>query len=562
MRNIILIISLLILFVSCEDDFLNRDPLDQIASSEVFIDEALTEAYLANLQGRLPIGINAGSAGYADNHSMLASITDEARSKSGWVANNTIILPGAITPTNTGGLGLWSPAYITIRRANTLIEEMEISSLDGNFKQMVSSKARYIRAFVYFDLARRYGDIPLITHTQEIEDDLLVGKTSRPEIYQFIYDELNAIAPILLNKSEVDAGVINKQAAIALNARTMLYAEEWKKASDLAEKIISGPNNDGIDLHPDYRELFLSYGGNNETIMEVLMLEPLRGHSFGHFNFPLRWRSNWGAQTNPTQQMIDSYEMEETGLSIEEEGSGYDPDRPYDGRDKRFYASIFYHGSEFSEVQPSYGKPFIDMEWNNGNEGPGDVNKNGNASITGYLVKKFVDPKDGFDPEENESQTSWQEIRFAEVLLIYAEAENEVNGPSQKVYEVLNRIRERAGLPSLPVNLSKNEMRKRIRHERKIELAFENHRWFDLIRWDIAQDVLDGFAPLGIKVTRTDNAPSKEEQAQLFDQDLFNFTPFKVKGRTQNFPESHKLLPIPQSELDKNPNLKPQNPGY
>ena len=167
--------------------------------------------------------------------------------------------------------------------------------------------------------------------------------------------------------------------------------------------------------------------------------------------------------------MIDSYEMAEIRLSIDEEGSGYNPDRPYDGRDERFYASIFYHGSEFSKIQPSNGKPFIDMEWNNGNEGPGDVNQNGNAPITGYLVKKFADPKVGFDPDENESQTSWQEIRFAEVLLIYAEAENETNGPSKKVYDALNRIRERAGLPDLPMNLSKNKMRKRIRHERKVE---------------------------------------------------------------------------------------------
>lgn len=564
MKNIIFLIPILILLTSCEDDFLNRNPLDQIGSNEVFQDESLTEAYLANLQGRLPIGLHGarwGVPGYGHYATMLASITDEARAKSGWVDSNSIILPGAITPSNSGQLGLWSSAYTTIRRANTLVEEMESSPLDEDFKSMIIAKARYIRAFTYFELVKRYGDVPLIKKAQAIDDDLMVSRTPSKDVYQYIYEELFAIASVLNNKSEVKAGVINKQAAIALNARATLYAEEWEKAADLADQIITGPENDGIDLHENYRELFLSRGGNKETIFEIVMQEPHRGYNFDMMNWPVRWTSEWGGQTDPTQQMVDSYEMAETGLSIHENGSGFNPDRPYDGRGERFYASIFYHGSEFSQVQPSYGEPFIDMEWNNGNEGPGDSNQHGSASITGYLVKKFADPSVGFSPTWNDSQTSWKEIRYAEVLLIYAEAENEANGPSLKVYNAINKIRERAGLPNLPEGLSENEMREKIRHERKIELAFENHRWFDLIRWDIASDILDGFEPIGIKITRTENAPSKEEKVQLFNQNLLNFETFPVKGRTQAFPESYKLLPIPQSEMDKNPNLT-QNPGY
>lgn len=561
MKKLIYLSFFLVIVSACDDSFLDRQPLDQISSSGVFQDENLLEAYLNNLQGRLPFGIH-GSEGYGQYPCMIASVTDEARAKSGWVQNNTVIIKGSITPTNFGGLGLWDSAYRTIRIANDLLKGIETSPLDEEVIKSISAKARYVRAFTYLDLVRRYGDVPLIKEPQAVDGDLLVSRTPKTNVYDFIYDELELIVSDLRNKSEEPAGTITKQAAIALNARAMLYDERWDKAASLSDNLITGSFNDGIDLDPDYRNLFLSHGGNNETIMEKLALPPLTGHSFGLYNWPVRWRSDWGGQTNPTQEFVDSYEMLETGLPISEPNSGYNPDRPYDGRDGRFYSSVFYHGSEFSEVAPSSGEPFIDMEWNNYNEGPGDPGKfHGAASITGYLVKKFVDPADGFSPKAGESKNSWQEIRFAEVLLIYAEAENEANGPSDKVYAAINKVRNRAGLPGLPEGLSKDEMRQRVRQERKVELAFENHRWFDLIRWGTAEDVLDGYVPHGMKIERKPEAPSQEEQPQLFDPEMLTFTVFEVPGRTQSFPASHNLLPIPQSEIDKNPNLD-QNSGY
>ncbi len=561
MKKTIYFLFILLFLSSCDDGFLDREPLDSFGSESVFKDPALTQAYLYNLQGRLPWGIN-GSTGYGSYSDMLASATDEARGKSGWVQVNAVIIKGAIIPTRSGGLDLWGKAYKTIRIANEIIKGLEASEMEASEKNAYLAQVKYVRAFEYWDLARRYGDVPLIKAPQSFEDDILVSRTARSEVYAFIYSELNEAAQYLPNKSEVEAGVITKQAAISLNARVMLYAKQWQQAAELADKVISGTENDGIDLHPNYRELFLSHHGNNEVIMEKITNIPITGHSFARYNFPVRWRSDWGGQTNPTQQMVDAYEMAATGLPITNPESGYNPDRPYDGRDKRFYASIFYHGSEFSEIQPVRGEPFIDMEWNNQNEGPG-TKKDGNASITGYYVKKFADPADGFGPKPGESQASWKEIRFAEVLLIYAEGSNEANGPSAKVYAAINKIRARAGLPNLPEGLSKEQMRERIRQERRVELAFENHRWFDLIRWGIAEEVLDGFIPRGVKITRKDDAPSHEEKPQLFDQDYLDFdTSFIVEGRTQTFPSSHNLLPIPQSEMDKNPNLAPQNPGY
>ncbi|GAA3571358.1 RagB/SusD family nutrient uptake outer membrane protein [Snuella lapsa] len=560
MKKIIYSLFIILGLTACDKDFLDRTPLDQISSSDVYNDEALAQAYINNTMGRLPFGIH-GSAGYGQFPCMLASITDEARAKSGWVQNNTVVIKGGITPTNSGGLGLWDSAYRTIRQTNEIIEGMEASPLGDAFKANAVAQARYIRAFSYFDLTRRYGDIPLIAKVQTIEDDLSVSQTSRSEIYDFVISELKEITSSLPNLSDVGSSKISKQAAIALAARTALYAEKWSEAASLADQLITGSDNNGLVLYDNYRDLFLSEGNNVETIFEKQTLPPLVGQSFGLYNFPVRWRSDWGGQTDPTQELVDDYEMD-NGLYITDLGSGYDASNPYANRDPRFYASIFYHGSEFSEIAPSKGEPFIDMEWNNGNEGPGDPGKfHGAASITGYLVKKFANPKDGFSPQSGRSVSSWQEIRYAEVLLIYAEAANEAEGPIAKVYNALNQIRQRAGMPNIPSGLTKEQMRDRIRHERKIELVFENHRYWDLLRWGIAKDVLDGFVPHGIKIERTAGAPSKADEPQLFDPQYLTYSVFEVKGRTQTFPESNFKLPIPQSEIDKNPSLN-QNPGY
>jgi len=569
MKRIIYIILLSFFVAACDDNFLDRNPLDQISSSGVFTDKALAEAYLNNLTGKISYGLHPVSenddeeytVGYGTYPCMLASITDEARAKSGWVQNNATIVPGDISPENMGGLDLWKYAYSTIREANSIIEGITKSSFDEDFKTQVIAQARFIRAFFYFDLVRRYGDIPLIKVAQSMSDDLLVSRDPKSEVYDYINTELTEIANQLPNKSELEAGKISKQAAIAINARAMLYAERYADAAKLADLIITGANNDGIDLYPDYGELMISHGGNIETIFEKLSLPPNAGHSFGYYNWPQRWRVYYGGQTDPTQEMVDSYEMATTGLPITDPASGYNPDKPYDGRDSRFYASIFYHGSEFSAIQPVEGEPYIDMEWGNFREGPGAKVQLA-ASTTGYLVKKFVDPSDGFSPKEFQSKSSWQEVRFAEVLLIYAEAANEDGGPTGKVYNSINRIRNRAGLPDLKAGLSKEQMRESIRHEIKIELAFENHRWFDLIRWGIAVQTLDGYVPHRVKIVRKADAPSQADVPQLFEQQYFTYIYEPVPGRNQTFPERQNLLPIPQTEIDKNPNLRPQNPGY
>ncbi len=559
--------------VACNDDVLDIVPGDRFNSDQVFGDERLVQANLNNLLGRLPSGqYQGGTAGYGSSY-LLASITDEARSKSGWIPSNTGIINAAINPTNSFGLGNWAAFYGHIRVANDFLKGLENSSLDKDIISLAAAQARFARAIFYFDLARRYGDVPLVIEAQELAEDpsqLFVPKSTRAEVYGFINSELSAIEDVLPDLTGIASGGVSAQAAIALNARTFLYAGKWQEAAAEADKLITGEDNNDLDLFgaepanadeavANLTELFRSHGGNPETILEKQYAVGGRTHAFGQGNWPVRWRNNNGGQTDPTQEIVDAFEMQATGLPITDLASGYSSDRPYTGRDPRFYMSIYYHGAAGPEgVSPSRGEPFIDMEWDNNNEGPGDV-KDGNASITGYLVRKFLDPGDGFDPPT--SDNAWQEIRFAEVLLIYAEAENEANGPSASVYNAVNRIRARSAMPDLPAGLSQDQMRDAIRHERRIELVFENHRWFDLIRWGIAADILDGYQPKGVRIERQASAPGKDDVPQLFDQSQLTFTYFDVPGRSQVFPAQLNLLPIPQAEVDKFPQLG-QNPGY
>jgi len=570
MKNIIYFFALAtILFTACDDDFLNLEPTDQLASTAVFTDQNLAAAFLNNIVGRLPAGqYNSPGGGYGNNY-ILASISDEARSKSGWVPSNRVVRQGNIQPNNLGGLDIWAGAYSSIRLANEFLVGLDGAGFSEAFTSSSQAQARFVRAWFYFDLVRRYGAVPLITAPQSLEENLFVARTPVDEVYGFIFSELNAAAADLPNKSTAPVGGLTKQAATALNARAMLFNKRYADAVSLSEQLISGSLNDGLALfRPDpaspeeasanYKELFLSEGGNVETLYEITFLPPERSHQFDRGNWPVRWRNDNGGQTDPTQELINAFQME-NGADIIDGDSDYDPASPYTGREPRFYASIFYHGSEFSEVAPSRGEPFIDMEWNAFNEGPG-TERDGNASITGYLVKKFVDPSLGFAPE-GVSKTAWQEIRFAEILLIFAEAQNEMNGPDGDVYDAVNRIRRRAGLPDLEGGLDQDGMRQAIRHERRIELVFENHRWFDLIRWDIASEVLnDNFT--GMMITRTsipraaDGGPT-----HVFDPAELTFETFDNGNFSNVFPDRYMLLPIPLSEIEANEALT-QNPGY
>lgn len=537
MKKYFIIAIACISLMGCSEDYLEREPLSLISSKAVFEDESLTEAYLYKLYDYLPSGY--GDTGYGD-HYVLSSIVDESRTKSGWIKSNTTIVPGAISPTNNP-LGIWGKSYQGIRRANNIISSLETSSLSESFKTRISAEARYLRAWLYFDLTRRYGAVPLITVVQNLDEDLLVSQTSRADIYSFIDQELDAIAdnlPLSMDLASNEHGRVNRETVWALSSRANLYAQNYAKSVSASQKIMASPS--GFVLNSDIHSLFQSDKSDSEVIFEMLFAVPFKGHKFDRYNLPPSLRSDWGSQTNPVQELVDDYEMAATGLSITDPASGYDPTNPFIGRDERFYATIIYNGSSLK------GKE-IDIVFPDGEDA---LLKTGLHTITGYYIKKFIDESLPFGPAFGDSKLSWKEFRLAEILLNYAEAQNEASGPDAAVYDAINQLRTRAGLPNLPSGLSQSEMTDRIRHERRIELAFENHRYFDLIRWGIAEQVLHDKYFHGMKITRDGSG-------------VLNYDPtFEVNNRPkQIFLPKHNLLPIPQGEIEKNPNLV-QNSGY
>jgi hypothetical protein len=254
--------------------------------------------------------------------------------------------------------------------------------------------------------------------------------------------------------------------------------------------------------------------------------------------------TSWGG-VGPTQEMVDSYFMA-NGKAINEPGSGYDPQNPFANREKRFYESIIYDGT-FWYNDTIYTRQGI------GSKNELDLADKDDASNTGYYLLKRLNDKitlgaDNWTPPGTSAQNYYY-FRYAEVLLSYAEAKNEVSGPDQSIYDAINEVRNRVDLPDLAMGLSQSQMRDAIRQERRVELAFEDKRYWDIIRWRTAHIVLNH--PLhGIAINKVGN--------------IMTYNIVNVTGGLKQFNESKNyLFPIPQYAIDQNPKLAGhQNEGY
>lgn len=532
---------------------LDKMPLDTISDKAVFADEALTMAYMNNIYGYMPCGygvstvpgvdiVRTGGLGLTD---LLDGSTDLLRSPAMWNESNGVMIPGTISPTYNP-LEVWGNRYEVIRKVNNLLANTgEGSALPEDFRMRVRSEARFVRAYMYFDLVRRYGDVPLIRELMNYDNlqELLVPRDPVEKVYDFIYEELCDITadgclPAAREMGAGETGRASREAAWALNGRAMLFAERWVASAEQSAKVLeSGYHR----LADDYKALFQSKGGDPEVIFEVLFDGVNKGHAADLLYMPPSLDNGWGSQSCPTQELVDSYEMLD--------GTPFDwsnPEHaanPYEGRDKRLQGSIIVDGSTFKNkvIRTAYLVP---------DDGLGLIER----TNSGYYIRKFLDESLPFEKlvGYGGSSTSWKEIRLAEVLLNYAEALNEANqGPDAagEAYEAMRRVRERAGLPELPAGLDYRGFKERIIQERKVELAFEGHRFWDLRRWRMAEEVLDGKYFHGMRITED------AEGRKTYDVFEINGVPRQV------FLEKHYLMPINQGEIEKNPNLTPNN-GY
>ena len=341
-------------------------------------------------------------------------------------------------------------------------------------------------------------------------------------------------------------------AAMGLKSRLLLYAAsplytsgtndvaKWQQAADAAKDIMDLNKFDlvkNLDADPaeNYRKLFLSAPGVEDIFFREYSVTS-RAMAMERMNAPNGY-GGWGGNC-PMQNLVDDYEMMD-GTPIDDPASGYDPQDPYVDRDPRFYATILYNGASYRGRQ-------IETFLPGGKDSPAG-NEPWNTSPTGYYLRKFLKESVGLDDWNNMGTSPWRYIRFAEILLNYAEAQNEAMGPDQSVHDAVNKVRNRAGMPNLPAGLTKAEMRERIRNERRVELAYEEHRYFDVRRWMIAE-VVENQSARGISITKNGNG-------------TFTYAPKEaLTGKT--FATKHYWFPIPIEEINASNGAIGQNPQY
>lgn len=440
----------------------------------------------------------------------------------------------------------WADSYSGIKTTHILLNNIDlVPDMDESVRERMKAEARFIRASLFFRLTSHYGDVPLFDYDISRQEANSIERSPKSEVLAFVRDELNSIVNTLPQKgdySERDKGRITQGAAMMLLARTYLYENNWQEVASITERIMNGEFGD-YELFPDYEGLFLPENElNEEVILDIGYTLTLRTWMEMYDGIPI----SVGGRINafaPTQELVDDYIMR-NGRAIDESGSGYNENDPYINRDPRFGATIVHHGYQWEDgdgdVSTIYIRPgssaaagATDLDEYSG---PGQ-----NSTSTGYYIRKYFDPE---APEGMDAGLNLILMRYADVLLMHAEAKNELGEMNANVWnQTIRPIRERAGFTDTgALNYpSDGDMRELIRRERRSELAIEGLRLFDIRRWGTIETVMNG-TPHGARF-----AANNTQYIEL-EERRFN-------------PERDYLFAIPQSQRDINENLT-QNPGY
>ncbi|WP_432714561.1 RagB/SusD family nutrient uptake outer membrane protein [Pedobacter sp.] len=590
------LVMLSLITTSCRKDFLEKTPEEDITIEEAFQKRNYAEAFLTDIYAGLPNEIY-----FTDLLDINPFVVAADEMNVPWPEKfGKLMNKGSWNSYNVAGQ-IWKNMYEGIRKANIFLKYIKLTPVDADFTQQQKDtwigEAMYLRAFYHFQLMRIYGPVPILDKDLGVSDDFnTIRRQPLQDCVDFVVNECNA-AMVYLPMKRADLRELGRPtgaAALAMKARVLLYsasplwngnpdyanfvdnngtqlfpaqydANKWQLAANAAKECIDLCEAAGYKLFnvyssdpvKNYQQLFIE---NNNS--EVLFARNSgRDGWMEKSSFPSSL-SGWNGW-NPTQGQVDAYEMSNgqapitgynaNGTPVVNPASGYVETgftttaganrwpagvrNMYINRDPRFYATINFNGATFVGRQMQF--------WASGADGRGVAGRDYNT--TGYLLKKFSDPTVNIS-QGRFSLKTWIYYRLGEIYLNYAEALNEATGPVAEVYKYVNAIRERAGMPALPAGLLKEEMRTRIRQERRIELAFETHRYFDTHRWKIAATT-DSKPVYGMNIAAG---------TSLTDEAFYIRT--LIETRVFQAPK-HNLFPLPQSEIDKAPNII-QNPGW
>lgn len=557
----------------------------RITMDEVFSDYNRTRGYLNSCYGHLP-------KPYMDR----ASFTDEAQDSDDITPGSRYIIwyGGNITsstyPTYSVDGSPWGSLYEGIRKCNVFIENIKTATVYASEEEKAAwtAQAHTLRALYYLQLIKRYGGVPIFDEPLPIEHDFSSDRrASFNEVVTFILEDCDKALAVPDGRNgfswdiyDNQYGIMSRALVYAVKSQAITYAASplwsdgtytWEDASVITGEALSQCLENGYELFneepsPDIAQnayaMYFFTGSNDQRAVDKETI-----YHAGDQMQVWKWAgmpSNPGMERSgpsPTQDLVDSYEMANgelpiTGYSDSERlqpiinpASGYDPDNPYEGRDPRFYASIYYNGSTRNLDQPE-GKKVETFE--GGAEGISSSNRK--HTRTGYYLRKFNNYKSG---QNNEGDGAIRLFRLAELYLNFAEAAYQAVGPdapvtvgsfSMSAVDAVSAVRNRAGMPAFPTGLSKEAFERKYRNERRIELAFEEHRFFDVRRWKIL-DQTDKFVT-GMRIA--------------LDGSELTYNRFKFKDRGASS-DKYLMYPIDQAEVNKIIGLSGenwQNPGW
>ncbi|MEZ5041634.1 MAG: RagB/SusD family nutrient uptake outer membrane protein [Saprospiraceae bacterium] len=577
--KLLLYLGLFLTLMGCQD-VLDKQPLDIISDAVVWQDENLAQAYLNDLYYRTDFVNLVTDRGF--NQGMIASMGAEARVYGAWqspyIASTQIITE---TGPTSNDVEYWK--YSAIRDVNYFIAQMEtVSTFNADFIAQKVAEARWLRAYMYFEMVKRYGGVPILTKAQSIDtpkEELFVSRNSEKEVYDFIIAEMDDLSKIL-PESYTDASRPTKWAAQALKSRAALYAASIakygqqqlngllgfpasdvqnyaQKAYDASKSIIEESAHELYENNADptqnFQDLFIDESSANKEVIfaERFDFSQGLGHSLSNRAMPDGFAAGWGSNFNYYYDFVELFEFEDgsPGNSVSRSqltAQEWGMDELFHNRDPRFKASIFYpespwqgsivlfHTSTFvNGVAKNTG--LIDGVW------PAKA-PNRNTTKTGFHLRKRVD-EGTVGPLGDQDDTDYYVFRLGEMYLNLAEAAFYLDKMAESL-AAINRIRQRAGMPD------KTEVTEAIiQNERQVELTFEDHRYWDLRRWRTAVEVLDNVRLQGLRYDY--NWDTKKYKISFKNGD----------GVARVFQERNYYFPLGVDRLADNPNLV-ENPGY
>jgi hypothetical protein len=617
-NKILMVVSIILLLFSCKkaDEFLDKKPLGDYAETAVWSDPALVQTFVNS--------IYRNGLGWPFAIERLSDFSDETFFTPDWDVTNfnkSLMTSDGLLgwnvnwcpdhcPTQHTYHFQWGPLYSNVRRTNIFFSKINSVPGDESVINDLKGQVYFLRAWTYFYLTALYGGVPIITKPYTLTDEFEVPRNSYEECISYVVGQLDSSA-MNLGDTYPTNGTISKGAALAFKARVLLYAASdlhnsakngdvtsgfsnpellgyvggdaaarWTAAKNAAKAVIDLNKYSLYKATPapadsvaqNFVELFTSKGTSEDILLQFFTAktdEQWSGYGPGLYSGPNGYH-NWGNNT-PLGDIVDDYEIQD--------GSKFDwtnlthKANPYKNRDQRFYASILYEGVQwrkrpsdallidpFSMIQVGYVyNPSNEMIKAGLDTRSGPI-EDWNGGKTGYYLRKWIDPS--VDPQYVKQDVPFKHLRYGEVLLNYAEACIELGGADEaEAITYINMIRTRAGQPDLPAGLTGDALRQAYRHERRVELAFEDHRFWDVRRWLIGDAAYKQTSAVDVRYNTTETSVTSYRKADGSTWGAPIFAKKETPGDARAWNKKCYFFPIMRDEMNKN-TLLVQNPGY